>query len=52
MYAFDLTLSLHYLQILFTAGPKPIFTTGLGAGGELSAVKIELSPPVHNTGRQ
>ena len=27
---------------IFTAGPKPIFTAGLGAGGEISAVKMSI----------
>jgi hypothetical protein len=28
--------------MIFTAGPKSIFTTGLCVGGEMSAVKIPI----------
>ena len=31
----------HYYRIIFTAVPKSIFTAGLGAGGEISALKID-----------
>ena len=33
-------------KIISTAGPKPIFTAGLGAGGEISAVKMGI-PDMH-----
>ena len=33
----------HYILIA-TAGPKPIFTASLGAGGEILAVKYLFSP--------
>jgi len=35
-------ITYHYCRFIFTAGPKPIFTAGLGAGGEISAVKIPI----------
>ena len=31
----------YYYRIIFTAVPKSIFTVGLDAGGEISALKID-----------
>jgi hypothetical protein len=51
----------HYYRFIFTTGPKPLVTTGLGVGCENSAVIIpvftadfktggenEVSPSAHN----
>ena len=40
------TTSTHYYRFIFTAGPKLIFTAGLGAGSEISAVKMGI-PDMH-----
>jgi hypothetical protein len=37
--------------MIFNTGHKPIFTAGLDAGGEISVMKIGLSPPACNTGQ-
>ena len=36
----------YYYRLIFTTGPKPIFTTGSGASGEISAVKMGI-PDMH-----
>ena len=55
-------MCVHHYRIIFNADSKPIFTTDLGAGGEISAVKMDIftvgfragndnifPPPVCNT---